>query len=99
MPTIELLARKLRGKDFSVLSVNVGEEAETVRFFTRQVARKLSFPVLLDAHAKTMAAWQVSGLPTSFLLDRQGNVAYMAVGGRGFDHPEVERIVHTLMQA
>lgn len=99
LPTIQRLARKLHGEDFAVLAVNVGEQASCIRPFAYEVARKLSFPILLDAHAKTMEAWQVRGLPTSFLLDRQGHVAYTAVGGRDFEHPEVERIVRALAQA
>jgi hypothetical protein len=37
-------------------------------------------------------------LPTSFLVDRQGRLVYRAIGGREFDHPEVERVLRTLLE-
>lgn len=98
MASLELLARKMRGEDFAILAVNVGEQADSVRLYTQQVMRGLSFPVLLDTHARAMEAWKVGGLPTSFLLDHWGKVAYTAVGGRDFDHPEMERIIRALGQ-
>jgi hypothetical protein len=40
----------------------------------------------------------VKGLPTSFLLDQDGRVRYRAIGGRAFDHPEVERTIRALLE-
>lgn len=38
-----------------------------------------------------------SGAPVStYCIDRQGRIACTAIGGREFDHPDIERTVRTL---
>ena len=98
MPSIERLAQKIKSKDFVVLAVDVGEDADTVETFTSQLDIPLSFPILLDTDSKAMQAWEVAGLPTTYFIDRQGRVAYTAIGGREFDHPEIERTVRKLLK-
>jgi hypothetical protein len=41
----------------------------------------------------------VQGLPTSYILDREGRVVYRAVGGREFDHPQIMSKIRELMEA
>ncbi len=96
MPSMERLAQKLRGDNFVVLAVDVGEDADTVHAFSSRMESPPSFPILLDPHGRTMQAWGVAGLPTTYLIDRQGRIVAGAIGGREFDHPEIERAVRDL---
>lgn len=98
MPSIEHLVEKIRSKDFVVLAVDVGEDADTIETFTSQLDTPLSFPILLDTDSKAMQSWRVAGLPTTYFIDRRGRVAYTAIGGREFDHPDIERTVRTLLK-
>lgn len=67
MASLDALAA--RAKDgTAILAVNVGEVDARVRTFFRD--RPVAFPVLLDRDRATMKAWNVEGLPTSFVLDR-----------------------------
>ena len=43
-----------------------------------------------------MASWPVKGLPTTFLIDRQGRPAFRATGGREFE-PIYQVITRTLL--
>jgi len=97
MPSMDRLAQKLAGTAFVVLAVNIGEDADTIHTFTSQLDTAPSFPILLDPRARTMQTWKISGLPTTYLIDPQGRIAYSAVGGREFDHPEIERQVRALL--
>jgi thiol-disulfide isomerase/thioredoxin len=97
MPSMDRLARKLAGEDFVVLAVDVGEDADTVETFLSQLDGGHAFPILLDTRGHTLRAWGGGGLPTTYLVDRQGRIAYTAVGGREFDHPEIERTVRELL--
>ena len=56
-----------------------------------------TFPILFDPESAISEEYGVKGLPTSFLIDKKGRLAYRAVGGRAFDHPEVERLIRTLL--
>ncbi|MHB1085146.1 MAG: TlpA family protein disulfide reductase [Thiobacillus sp.] len=98
MPSIARLAERLHGKRFTVLAVDIGEDADTIQNFISQLDTSLPFPVLLDPDAKIMQTWNISGLPTTYLIDRKGRIAYSAAGGREFDHPEIEQLVRNLLR-
>lgn len=97
MPSMERLSQALKSEAFSVLAVNVGEDADTIDAFTSQLDTELSFPILLDTRSRAMQAWQVAGLPTTFLADKQGRIVASAIGGREFDHPEIIRAIRELL--
>jgi hypothetical protein len=40
----------------------------------------------------------VAGLPTTFLVDKQGRVVASAIGGREFDHPAIVKTIRDLLQ-
>ena len=93
MPSMERLSETLEGEAFTVLAVDVGEDADTITTFTSQLDTTLSFPILLDTRSHAMQAWKVAGLPTTFLVDKQGRIVARAIGGREFDHPEIVQAI------
>jgi thiol-disulfide isomerase/thioredoxin len=97
MPSMERLSQALKGEAFSVLAVDVGEDADTIDTFTGQLDTELSFPILLDTRSRTMQAWKVAGLPTTFLVDKRGRIVASAIGGREFDHPEIIQAIRKLL--
>ncbi|MFP5380824.1 MAG: TlpA family protein disulfide reductase [Gammaproteobacteria bacterium] len=97
MPSMERLAQTLAGEPFAVLAVDVGETMDTIETFTGQLDTALTFPILLDARSRTMRAWKVAGLPTTFLIDKQGRIIASAIGGREFDHPEMVEAIRGVM--
>jgi thiol-disulfide isomerase/thioredoxin len=93
MPSLVRLAAALKDVDFVVLAVNVGESQEVVSDFIDQFAPQAPFPFLLDEASTTVGVWPMKGLPTTFVVDRQGRIALRAAGGRELDHPAVERTI------
>lgn len=98
MPSMERLSQALKGEAFSVLAVDVGEDPDTIDAFTSQLDATLGFPILLDTRSRAMQAWKVAGLPTTFLVDKQGRIVASAIGGREFDHPEIVRAIRELLR-
>ena len=96
---MERLYLKLKGQPFQVLACDQQEDFDTVFAFTGQLDPAPTFPLLLDRKSAVAKAFGVPGLPTSFLIDKQGRIAYRAVGGRDFDHPEVIALVEKLIAA
>jgi hypothetical protein len=47
--------------------------------------------------SKISESYGVHGLPTSFIIDREGRLVFKAVGGREFDHPEVVALIRDLL--
>jgi peroxiredoxin len=73
--------------------VNQWEDPDHVFTYTGDLNVFPSFPILFDPESSVSQDYNVKGLPTSFIVDRQGRLAYRAVGGRDFDHPEVEKLI------
>ncbi|MGB5337502.1 MAG: TlpA disulfide reductase family protein [Gammaproteobacteria bacterium] len=99
MPALEALYRKLQDQPFVVLAVNQWEDADHVFAYTGELNVFPSFPILFDPQSSVSAEYGVKGLPTSFLIDQQGRVTHRALGGRAFDHPEIEHTIRSLLQA
>jgi len=98
MPSMERLSQALKGEAFSVLAVDVGEDSDAIDAFTGQLDTAPTFPILLDTRSKVLQAWKVAGLPTTFLIDRQGRLVASAIGGREFDHPEMVATIRGLLR-
>jgi thiol-disulfide isomerase/thioredoxin len=98
IPSMERLSQILKGEAFSVLAVDIGEDADTVDAFTSQFDSAPSFPMLLDTHSHVLQAWKAAGLPTTFLVDQQGRIVASAIGGREFDHPEIVQTIRELLK-
>lgn len=89
MPGMERLFRAHQDKGFVVLAVNLQESAKTVRPFVQQL--KLSFPTALDAEGSVSRDYGVRALPVSFLIGRDGNILWRAIGGRDWESGQVRR--------
>ena len=66
-------------KDHIVITaaMNSGAEAEVEKYLAEN---KLSFPVLVDADSSISNRFGVHGVPTSFIIDADGNIAFTEVG-------------------
>lgn len=92
-PSLSRVRKLFKPAQFEVMAVNVGEDPDNVFSF----AGNTDFPVLFDRDSKTMNTWSVRGLPTTFLVDTQGRLAYRATGGREFDAPEIVALIKSLL--
>ena len=97
MPSMERLYQKLKNEPFMVLAPDQYEGFDIVFSFTGQLDPAPTFPIMLDPASTTSKAWGVKGLPSSYLVDKQGRIAYRAIGGREFDHPEIEKTIRALI--
>jgi peroxiredoxin len=97
MPSMERLHQQVNASDFKVIAINQMEDADQVFAFTGQLEIDPTFEILFDTTSEVSRAYAVRGLPTTYLIDKKGNIRYRAVGGREFDHPEVVRIINDLI--
>ena len=79
MPDLEKLYRLFGEKGLVVLAVS-DEERDTVTGFLAK--QNYTYPVLLDPGRKVHTAFAVEGIPKTFLFDREGNLAAMAIDMR-----------------
>lgn len=87
MPSMERAWKQLKKENIAMLAINVGEDADTIFTFTADYP--VSFPLLMDQDSSVINEWPVRGLPTTFVLDKQGRIVYRVIGGREWDHPQL----------
>ena len=98
MPSMERLQQKVAAENFKVIAVNQMEDADDVFAFTGQLEVDPTFEILFDKTSEVSQDYAVRGLPTTYLIDKKGNLRYRAVGGREFDHDEVIKIIKQLTE-
>ena len=98
MPSMEILYRKLKGKDFEMMAVSVDWKADKIRNLVEKLS--LTFPILHDAEKKVARAYGIYGLPATFLIDKTGKVVFKATGARDWtDKRVVEQIEELIGRA
>ncbi len=85
MPAMQRLEKKMAGKPFVILAVNMGESEKEVREFVNRM--QVGFTVLMDEEGKGVGDWKVFVAPSTFLLDPQGNIRHTLQGGAEWDEP------------
>ena len=83
MPDILRLKAAMRDTPFAVIGVNVAEARLRARTATQRMG--LDFPVLLDRDQAAFRAWGAEVLPTSYVLDVDGRIRYVAQGPLDWD--------------
>jgi len=78
MPAIERRYAALKDQGFVVLAIDLDEPITEVSAFVHELG--LTFPVLLDPGAAINDLYRVRGLPTSFVVDREGVIQQLHIG-------------------
>jgi thiol-disulfide isomerase/thioredoxin len=83
LPSMNRAWARLDPERFAMLAVNVGEDEDTIFSFMGDYP--IEFPVWLDQSGKAAREWPLRGLPTTYVIDKKGRIAYRAIGGREWD--------------
>lgn len=79
MPTLQAFYEKYRSKGFVLVAVNQGEKTPQIQAFTDEY--KLTFPIWVDEKSKASRMFNTMNLPSSYVIDRHGQVRLMWIGG------------------
>jgi thiol-disulfide isomerase/thioredoxin len=96
MPSMQRLKEKMAGRPFVMLGVNSGEPPADLEEFLKLV--KVDFDILLDSDSAATRRWKVFGLPTSFLIDRQGRVRYSLTGTTEWDKGDALVLIEEMLK-
>jgi peroxiredoxin len=72
MPTLSKYYEEHRDHGFILFGIEAGEPKEEVESFVEEYG--LSFPILLDPNSKSLIAFHNDNLPSSYVIDHEGNV-------------------------
>ena len=96
MPSMQKLSDRFLEKGLEIVAVDLQERKETVREFAEEFG--LSFHVLLDTTGEVGAIYGARSIPTTYIVDRQGNVVAGTIGGREWDTPELLAYFEALLK-
>ena len=93
MPSLDRLEAMHQGDGLTVLAVSVddGGSLAVRRFFQQSGVRNLA--LYLDADGATARAFGASSIPTTLLIDREGNVVGSLVGAMQWDSPDALALI------
>ena len=97
MPSMQRAWEQLEKEGILMLGINVGEDEDTIFQFTANYP--VAFPLLLDQDSKVINQWPVRGVPTTFVVDPKGRIAYRAIGGIQWDDPELLVLIRAFQTA
>jgi peroxiredoxin len=84
IPHLNRLHEKYRASGFQVLGVNIDDDARAATELATRLGIK--FPVLLDTDKKASRLYDMSAMPATVVIDRDGRVRYIHRGYRdGFE--------------
>lgn len=98
MPSMQRLQDQFSEQEFQVVAVNLAQNATTVESFLMEQEFEFSLPVYLDEKGQGFKDLELQGMPSSFLIDQQGQVLETIVGGREWDEPKTVEILRSLVK-
>jgi peroxiredoxin len=96
MPILDQLYRKYKAAGFTLLGVNVEPKSADALGFLK--GTPVSFPILFDTQSKVSTLYEVSGMPSTVIVDRKGTVRYVHHGYKPGDESDYQDQIRTLLR-
>jgi peroxiredoxin len=94
MPAMERLYQQHKDQGLTMLAISIDADPKAVGPFLTE--HKLSFPVGLDPKMEVANGYGVRALPSTFIVDRDGNMAALAIGPRVWDNDAAHSLIEGL---
>ena len=92
---VRLKEERLSGKQFEILTVNIGEEKKVIEDFVKLI--KFELPILLDTRGDAVKDWKVYAYPSNFIIDKQGKIRYAYRGALEWDADSIVKTFEGLL--
>jgi len=96
MPTIQNMSSIMAKTSLEIVLINTAESEDMVFSFLGIVAPDL-IP-LMDTDGLVTQKWQPRGLPSTFMVDPEGKLRYLALGGREWDSKPFLNFLNSLVK-
>ncbi len=97
MPSMEKLYQELKAENFEILAVSIDAlGTKAVAPFMKKY--NLSFPALMDPDGTIKTLYQSTGVPESFIINKDGILIEKIIGPRNWAAPEVFRYFRDLIR-
>ena len=96
MPILDQLYRSYQAAGFTLVGVNVEPSSGDAAKFLKSTP--VSFPILFDPDSKVSKLYEVSGMPSTVIVDRTGKVRYVHHGYKPGDEGDYLNQIRALTQ-
>jgi len=98
MPTLDRLQAELGGPDFAVVALSIDRKGlPAVKKFYEEIGLE-ALPIYVDQSGSAQRALRVLGIPTTLLLDRDGNEIGRLAGPAEWDSPEMITFIRSYVE-
>jgi thiol-disulfide isomerase/thioredoxin len=94
MPLIQETYNEFKDKGLVVMAITSETAPEVNRFLKKNP--KYSYPIYLDLDGSFAEAFQITGIPASFVIDKQGNIVFK---DHPAEHGKMRRIIASALSA
>ena len=96
MPSMEALYQHYKKTNFLFLTISLDcGGREPVRKFIEKHGYRI--PILLDPSGKTLELFEISRIPATLIIDRNGRIVGRVIGPRNWSSPEVLSLVNQML--
>jgi len=96
MPAMERLHNDFGDRGFVVLAVNFQEEPGDVEAYLKR--HELTFTILLDPNSEVFQIYRAWSLPTTFVIDKNGEMIGRIIGYRDWDSDSTRALFRKLLE-
>ena len=96
MPLLESIYKKYNKMGFTMIGVNVEPDSNAANEWLK--ATPVSFPILYDRDSKVSKLYDVSGMPSTVIIDRSGKLRVLHRGYKPGDENEYLDSIRTLIR-
>jgi thiol-disulfide isomerase/thioredoxin len=97
LPSMQRLWESFEGQPFRLLAVNVGEGHDDIFAFTGTFETELTFQFLLDESMAVTRRWPITALPTTFIVNKQGQIVSKVLGEKDWGNKDVAQQIRDLI--
>ena len=97
MPSMQNLYQKLKSENFEIMAVSIDSQgAKVVAPFMKKY--KLTFPALIDSMGTSKRIYKTTGVPESYIIDKDGIIVEKTIGPRDWATPDAISFFQSLIQ-
>ncbi|MEI6213828.1 MAG: TlpA disulfide reductase family protein [Desulfuromonadales bacterium] len=97
IPSMMKLQKSMTGKPFQMMAVSIDEGGKTaINSFFKESG--FSLPTYLDSSGTAQKLYGLTGVPESFIIDKQGVLVKKIIGGLAWDSSEVFSFLEELIK-
>lgn len=95
MPDIEKVYAKFKNQGLVVLAVDLQEGPAAVKRYAHELG--LTFPIALDQSGRIGVTYGARGIPTSYLIDRSGDVVAGTIGAHTWNDASTRALIKAML--